>query len=90
MNPYIMEVLLKERHREMLAEAERLRLIAEYEGTRMGVKEKVVKRIGEWFIIIGEKLTHRYDHKFEMPAPLHYGRMLIETVVTNYFYLSGR
>ncbi len=69
MNHYVMEVLLQERRREMLAEAERLRLIAEYEGTRMGVKEKVVKKIGEWFIIIGEKLTHRYDNKIEMPAP---------------------
>lgn len=68
MNPYVMEVLLQERRREMLAEAERLRLIAEYNGNRPNLREKVLKKIGEWLIAIGEKLTHRYDHKFEISA----------------------
>lgn len=69
MNPYEMEVLLQEKRREMLAEAERLRLVAEYDGNRPNMSEKVLKKLGEWLIAIGEKLTHRYDHKFEIPAP---------------------
>lgn len=68
MNPYVMEVLLQERRREMLAEAERSRLIAEYNSNRPTLREKVLKKLGEWLIILGEKLTHRYDHKIQMPT----------------------
>ena len=46
MNPYVMEVLLQEKRREMLAEAERSRLIAEYNGTKPKFNEKVLTKLG--------------------------------------------
>ena len=68
MNPYVIEILLQEKRREMAAEAGRLRMISEYSRNRPTMSEKMQKRLGEWLITLGKKLAHRHDHKTEAPS----------------------
>jgi hypothetical protein len=68
MNPYLMEVMLKERKREMLIEAERLQLLAAYKAGRKTRHSRVLSALGEILIALGEKLTRRYSCKQELPT----------------------
>lgn len=68
MNPYIIELIIKERQREAVAEAKKLRLIAEYEANRQTTKAKIFVALGEKLIRIGEELRNRYSCKPELPA----------------------
>lgn len=68
MNPYLMEVMLKERKREMLIEAERLQLLAAYKAGRKTGHSRLLTALGEILIVAGEKLTRRYSCKQEMPT----------------------
>jgi hypothetical protein len=68
MNPYLMEVMLKEKKREMLIEAERLRLLAAYEANRQSRKSRLLSALGELLITVGEKLTRRYSHEQNLPT----------------------
>lgn len=67
MNPYLMEVMLKERKREMLIEAERMQLLAIYEANQKNRKFRLLNGLGELLIAAGEKLTRRYSHENELP-----------------------
>ena len=68
MNPYIIEIMIKERQREAIEESRRLRLIAEYEANRQTTKAKFLVALGENLIRIGEELRNRYSCKPELPA----------------------
>lgn len=68
MNPYLMEVMLKERKREMLIEAERMRLLAAFEASRKKQKSRLLNGLGELLIAAGEKLTRRQSHEHKLPT----------------------
>lgn len=66
MNPYIMEVMLKERKKEMLIEAKRLQMLAAYEANRQSRRSKLLGALGKFLIAAGEKLTNRYAPENEL------------------------
>ena len=68
MNPYLMEVMLKERKREMLSEAKRLQMLAAYEASRENRKSRMLNALGELLIAAGERLTRRYSHEHKLSA----------------------
>ncbi len=68
MNPYVIEIMIKEKQRETLAEAQRLRLIAEYEAHRQTTRAKVLAALGEKLIALGEELKNRYSCKPQLPV----------------------
>lgn len=63
MNPLIVEMMIKERHREMLQEAKRQRLVALYEARYLPRRAKLLIGLGDLLIQLGEKLKHRYQHE---------------------------
>lgn len=67
MNPYITEVMLRERHKEMVQEAERLRLVAAYENHTQTKKAQILAALGEKLVWAGKKLQQRYGSRDEMP-----------------------
>lgn len=68
MNPYILEKMLEERHRDMLIEAKRLRLIAVWEENNRARKAKILAGLGEILVKTGEKLQRRYGNNQEVTA----------------------
>ena len=68
MNPYVMEVMLQERKKEMVAEAQRQQLLAAYEANRKSRKSRLLNSLGNLLIAAGEKLTHRYGYEQELPT----------------------
>jgi hypothetical protein len=62
MNPYILDMMLRERRREMLEDAARLRLLAAYKANSPSRRDKVLARLGEYLIAIGEKLVAQNNH----------------------------
>lgn len=74
MNPYVIEVILREKRDDMLREAERQRLIAQYEiyeAARQPPKKRLavaVVAVGDMLIRLGERLKERYASKLELPA----------------------
>jgi hypothetical protein len=60
MNPYLIEIIIKEKHQDMLKEAKRLQLLAAYEAARPSSKSKLLAELGAKLILIGEKLIQRY------------------------------
>lgn len=65
MNPYIFEVILKEKRADMLKEAERQRLIAQYEAAQQPTESRFAVALGDILIRVGEKLKRRYAGKLE-------------------------
>ena len=68
MNPYVVEVMIREKREDMLREAARLRLIAEYEAGRRARKGRIWCAVGELLIRLGERLKNRYEQKVELPV----------------------
>lgn len=68
MNPYLMEVMLQERKKEMLAEAERIQQLAAYEANRPTMTSRILSSLGKMLISAGLKLTRRYSHGEELHA----------------------
>lgn len=60
MNPYILETILKEKREDMLREAERQRLIAQYEAGQPQIRSRIATAIGNILIRLGEGLKKRY------------------------------
>jgi hypothetical protein len=60
MNPIIMEMMIKEKRRDMLQEAERLRLVALYETDNPPKKERIIIALSDLLIRTGEKLKQRH------------------------------
>jgi hypothetical protein len=63
MNPYLLEVMLKEKRQDMLREAERQRMINEYEAANPPVQGRLVIALGDLLIRLGERLKQRYQGK---------------------------
>lgn len=68
MNPYIIETILREKRADMLKEAERQRLVAQYEAGQQDQKGKLAIALGDILIRLGEKLKSRYSSKVELPV----------------------
>lgn len=70
MNPYIIEEMIRERQRDALNHAERLRLLRQYEATQPVSNPKFLARLGALLIMMGEKLQKKYDpaHQLKIPA----------------------
>ena len=66
MNPYVIELMIREKREDMLREAERLRLIAEYEAGRKNRNGRVWYAVGELLIRLGERLQNRYGQDVEL------------------------
>lgn len=60
MNPYILEVIVQEKRREMLEEANRRQLLRAYRATRPNRLAGTLAALGEKLIFWGEKLKYRY------------------------------
>lgn len=65
MNPYVIEVMLKEKRDAMLEEAERQRLIAQYEAGHPQKESKLAIVLADMLIRLGHKLKERYEPKPE-------------------------
>lgn len=68
MNPYIMEMIAKERQREIEEEAQRLHLLAMHRAGRPSAKERILLGLGELLITAGAKLTDRYGRHLRLSA----------------------
>ena len=60
MNPYYIEILLREKRQELLREALNQKLIAQYEAANPPKRAKMLAALGELLIRFGEKLRSRY------------------------------
>lgn len=70
MNPYYMEKMIEEKRREMLAEAERLRLVAVYNAHNPGRIDRLLLALGEMLISMGENLKRRHGRPADLEAKL--------------------
>jgi hypothetical protein len=60
MNPYLLEMEVKERRRTMLEEAERRRLVALYNAHHRSRADRLVLALAELLIRSGERLRRRH------------------------------
>jgi len=70
MNPFIVEMTVKERRREMLEESERLRLVALYNANNTEPKGRIAIALGNFLIRTGQKLKLRYEQEIETTGQL--------------------
>lgn len=70
MNPYYVEQMLKERRREMIAEAERQRLVAVYNGHNPGRWDRLLLALGEFLIRVGERIKRRHGQADDLEVKL--------------------
>lgn len=68
MDPYMIDLVLKEKREAMLQDAARLRQLAEYESSRRKTESRLGLAVGEILIRLGERLKNRYEPKVEAPA----------------------
>ncbi len=68
MNPYMIELVIKEKREEMLKEAERRRMISLYDAAQRSNQKKLAVILGDFLIRLGEKLKKRYSSQLELPA----------------------
>jgi hypothetical protein len=61
MNPFLLEMLVQEKRREMLEEAKRRRLLAVYNTNNLSVWKRLQLTLGNFFISFGERLKYRYS-----------------------------
>lgn len=65
MNPYLLEVMLKEKRADMLREAARQRMIHEYEAAHPPVRGRLAITLGDLLICLGERLKQRYQKELK-------------------------
>jgi hypothetical protein len=70
MNPYYIEKTIAERRREMLAEAERLRLVALYNAHNPSPVNRLLLALGEMLIRMGENLKRRHGQPDDLEDKL--------------------
>jgi hypothetical protein len=64
MNPFLLEMLVQEKRREMLEEAKRQRLLAVYNTSNLSGLKRLQLTLGNFFIRFGERLKYRYSSQF--------------------------
>ena len=73
MNPLIYDVVLKEKRRELLGEAERQRLVALYHAANtdnLGRRAELQRVLGNFLIRLGEKLKARAGRPIDLGQAL--------------------
>jgi hypothetical protein len=70
MNPLLLEVILKEKRRELLEEADRQRLVAIYNADNPGWRARFQIALGDALIRLGEKIKHRSTRPFAIDNDL--------------------
>jgi len=60
MHPYIVETIVKEKQREMLEEAARLRLLASAQMHEASFVDRMWLSLGNVLVRFGHRLQHRY------------------------------
>jgi|GEM_PF-1234978 len=70
MNPLIVEIMIKEKHQEMLKEAERQQLVAIYNTNNPGWGTRFQIAFGDFLILLGEKIKRRYTHRVDLDDDL--------------------
>ena len=70
MNPLLLEVILKEKRRDLLDEADRQRLIAIYNANNPGQREKFRIALGHLLIRLGEKIQGRNRRPLDLENDL--------------------
>ena len=66
MNPLVIEMMLREKREDMLREAERQRMLAEYERGQQRLMKKMVILIGDVLIRLGERMKRRYEQELAL------------------------
>jgi hypothetical protein len=61
MNPFLLEILVQEKRREMIEEAKRRRLLAVYNTNNLSGWKRLQLTLGNFFIRFGERLKYRYS-----------------------------
>ncbi|MCP4337602.1 MAG: hypothetical protein GY799_01645 [Desulfobulbaceae bacterium] len=64
MNPFLLDAMVKEKHREMLEEAQQQRLLAAYDAMHPSLWVRFHVILGNFFIRFGERLKQRYSSQF--------------------------
>jgi len=62
MNPYLIEFEIRERRREMLAEASRRRLVGLFDANNKSATDRLFLALADLLIGLGEKLRRRHEH----------------------------
>lgn len=68
MNYFTVEMMLKEKRKDMLQEAKRLRMVSDYERSMRNRKGAFGLHVAELLIRLGESMRKRYDRKVELPS----------------------
>lgn len=69
MNPLILEVIIKDKHEDMLREAHRQRLINQFNlsrGTTTSLRKWIFMALGDLLINAGKRLQHHYGTTMEL------------------------
>jgi hypothetical protein len=66
MNPLILEVMIKEKHRDMLQEAKRQQLLAIYNANTPGWRARIQLGLGNFLIRLGKKIRRRYTRPLDL------------------------
>jgi len=66
MNPLLLEVMLKEKRRELLQESQRQRMVALYNANNPGWSTKSQIALGNFLIRLGKKIKHRCTRSLDM------------------------
>jgi hypothetical protein len=70
MNPYLLEMEIKERRRAMLELAKHRRLVGLYNADTRSHTDKLVLALAEWLIRSGEKLRRRHGQPLDLDREL--------------------
>jgi hypothetical protein len=70
MNPLLLEIILKEKRRELLEEAERQRLVALHNDDNPGRRARLQLALGEFLIRLGEKIKRRSRRRLDLEKDL--------------------
>jgi hypothetical protein len=60
MNPLFLDVMLKEKRRDLLQEADRQRLVAIYNANNPGLRARFELALGNLLIRLGKRIKRRY------------------------------
>jgi len=68
MNPYLVEFMVREKREDLLREAKRQQLIAQYEAGRPRAGHRLALALADLLIRVGERLKRRFAGQLNLPA----------------------